>query len=268
MPSWNDKETSSDEDCEVVSMDMGLMEEPETIVKPLFYGQLELAKPKCILHQMRHVKRVAFEGTVTGRRFYGCPVQANGVNCGVVELVDGPWPPVLQRCLSKLWEMFHEQNYGRVLDKDKFEKELAKVKSEHGRELAKLKMKNDNLCIEYTKLVDDVSKMFDWQDGRVDKNVQQKQMEEELEKKKKELEEKAMLEVQMEKLKLAKEQMCILQSQADIIKNTRKAMNDVQVDRDVVMKEKAKLELAVAELLKDGYGSKEKLEQIKAILES
>ncbi|VAI01680.1 unnamed protein product [Triticum turgidum subsp. durum] len=239
MPSWNDKETSSDEDCEVVSMDMGLMEEPETIVKPLFYGQLELAKPKCILHQMRHVKRVAFEGT------------ANGVNCGVVELVDGPWPPVLQRCLSKLWEMFHEQNYGRVLDKDKFEKELAKVKSEHGRELAKLKMKNDNLCIEYTKLVDDVSKMFDWQDGRVDKNVQQKQMEEELEKKKKELEEKAMLEVQMEKLKL-----------------TRKAMNDVQVDRDVVMKEKAKLELAVAELLKDGYGSKEKLEQIKAILES
>ena len=33
-------------------------------------------------------------------------------------------------------------------------------------------------------------------------------------------------------------------------------------------KEKAKLELVVAELLKEGYGSKEKLEQIKAILES
>ncbi|KAF7066793.1 hypothetical protein CFC21_072729 [Triticum aestivum] len=221
-------------------MDMGLMEEPETIVEPLLYGQLELAEPKCILHQMRHVKRFAFEGT------------ANGVNCGVVEWVDGPWPQVLQRCLSKLWEMFHEQNCGRVLDKDKFVLELAKVKSEHERELAKLKMENDNLCIEYTKLVYDVSKMFDWQDGRVDKKVHQKQVEEEeLEKKKKELEEKAMLEVQMEKLKLA-----------------RKAMKDVQVDRDVLMKEKEKVELVVAELLKDGYGSKEKLEQIKAILES
>ncbi|XBJ10299.1 hypothetical protein VPH35_015191 [Triticum aestivum] len=237
MPSWNDEETSSEEECEVVSMDMGLMEEPDTIVEPLFCGQLELVHPKC-LHQMRPIKRVAFEGP------------ENGVNCGVVEWVDGPWPPVLQRCLCKLWEMFHEQNLGRVLDKEKFEKELAKLKSEHERELAKLKTENDKLCIEYTKLVDDVSKMFDWQDGRVDKKVYQKQVEEEeLEKKKKELEEKVMLEVQMEKLKL-------------------KAMKDVEVDRDVLKKEKAKLELVVAELLKDGYGSKDKLEQIKAILES
>ncbi|VAH27368.1 unnamed protein product [Triticum turgidum subsp. durum] len=193
---------------------------------------------------MRPIKRVAFEGP------------ENGVNCGVVEWVDGPWPTVLQRCLCKLWEMFHEQNFGRVQDKKKFEKELARLKTEHERELAKLRAENDKLCIEYTKLVDDVSKMFDWQDGRVDKKVDkkvhQKQVEEEeLEKKKKELEEKAMLEVQMEKLKL-----------------TRKAMKDVQVDRDVLKKEKAKLELVVAELLKEGYGSKEKLEQIKAILDS
>nr|XP_020189097.1 uncharacterized protein LOC109774742 [Aegilops tauschii subsp. strangulata] len=212
MPTWNDEETSSEEECEVVSMDMGLMEEPATTVEPLFCGQLELAHPKCILDQMRPIKRVAFEGPVIGRRFYDCPVQENGVNCGVVEWVDGPWPTVLQRCLCKLWEMFHEQNFGRV----------------------------------YQKQVE----------------------EEELEKKKKELEEKAMLEVQMEKLKLAKEQRCILQNQADIIKNTRKAMKDVEVDRDVLKKEKAKLELVVAELLKEGYGSKEKLEQIKAILES
>ncbi|KAF7080353.1 hypothetical protein CFC21_084447 [Triticum aestivum] len=150
MPSWNDEETSSEEDCQVVSMDMGLMEEPDTIVEPLFCGQLELAQAKCILHQMRPIKRVAYEGI------------ENGVNCDVVEWVDGPWPPVLQRCLSKLWEMFHEQNCGRILDKEKFEKELAKLKCEHERELAKLKMENDKLCIEYTKLVDDVSKMFDW----------------------------------------------------------------------------------------------------------
>ncbi|VAH41865.1 unnamed protein product [Triticum turgidum subsp. durum] len=236
MPSWNDKETSSEEECEAVSMDMGLMEEPDTTVEPLFCGQLELAHPKCILHQLRPIKRVAFEGP------------ENGVNCGVVEWVDGPWPIVLQRCLCKLWEMFHEQNFGRVQDKEKFEQELARLKSEHERELAKLRTENDKLCIEYTKLVDDVSKMFAWQDGRMDKKQVE---EEELEKKKKELEEKAMLEVQMEKLKL-----------------TRKAMKDVEVDRDVLKKEKAKLELVVAELLNEGYGSKEKLEQIKAILES
>ncbi|XP_044354443.1 uncharacterized protein [Triticum aestivum] len=235
MPSWNDEETSSEEECEVVSMDMGLMEEPDTTVEPLFCGQLELAHPKCILHQLRPIKRVAFEGPVTGRRFYGCPVQENGVNCGVVEWVDGPWPTVLQRCLCKLWEMFHEQNFGRVQDKEKFEKELARLKSEHERELAKLRTEMTSF------------------DGRVDKKVYQKQVEEEeLEKKKKELEEKAMLEVQMEKLKLAKEQRCILQSQADIIKNTRKAMKAVEVDRDVLKKEKAKLELVVAELLKEG----------------
>ncbi|VAH53428.1 unnamed protein product [Triticum turgidum subsp. durum] len=194
-------------------------------------------------------------------------MQENGVNCGVVEWVDGPWPPVLQRCLCKLWEMFHEQNLGRVLDKEKFEKELDKVKTEHDRELAKLKIENDKLCIEYTKLVEDVSKMFDWQDGRVDKKVNQKQVEEE-ELEKKEVEEKSRLEVQMKKLKLADEQRCVLQSQADIIKNTRKAMKDVEVDRYLLKKEKAKLEQVVAELLKDGYGSKEKLEQIKAILDS
>ncbi|KAI4993775.1 hypothetical protein ZWY2020_008088 [Hordeum vulgare] len=131
MPSRNVGETSFDDDCQAVSMDMGLLEAPDTIVEPLFCGQLELSEPKCILHHMRPLKCVAFEGTLTGRRFYGCPVQENGVNYGVVEWVDGPWPPVLQRCLDKLWEMFHEQNCGRVLDKEKFEKELAKLKTEN-----------------------------------------------------------------------------------------------------------------------------------------
>ncbi|KAI4982210.1 hypothetical protein ZWY2020_022702 [Hordeum vulgare] len=145
-------------------------------------------------------------------------LMGNGVNCGVVEWVDGPWPPVLRRCLSKLWEI---------------------------------------------KLVEDVSKIFDWQDGRVDKKVYQKQVEEEdFEKNKKEVEEKARLEVQLEKLKLANEQRCILQSQADIMENTRKAMKDVEVGRDLLKKEKAKLERVVAELLKDVHGSKEKLEKI------
>ncbi|XBI84561.1 hypothetical protein VPH35_092847 [Triticum aestivum] len=119
--------------------------------------------------------------------------------------------------------MFHEQNCGRVVDKQKYEKHLAKLKTE-----------NDKLCIEYTKLVQDVSKMFDWQDGRVDHMNYQKAVDEEEFEKKKEVEESGKLEVQMEKLKLAKEHRCILQSQADIIKNTRKAMKEVEHERDLL----------------------------------
>ncbi|XBJ21084.1 hypothetical protein VPH35_011798 [Triticum aestivum] len=150
-------------------------------------------------------------------------------------------------------------NCGRVVDKQKYEKHLAKLKTE-----------NDKLCIEYTKLVQDVSKMFDWQDGRVDHMDYQKAIDEEEfeKKKKKEVEESAKLEVQMEKLKLAKEHRCILQSQADIIKNTRKAMKEVEQERDLLKIEKAKLEHVVNELLNDGHASKEKLEKIKAILDS
>ena len=150
--------------------------------------------------------------------YFNFQMQSEGVNCGVTEWVDTPWHPILQNCLSRLWDMYHEQNCGRVVDKQKYEKHLAKLKTE-----------NDKLCIEYTKLVQDVSKMFDWQDGRVDHMDYQKAVEEEeFEKKKKEVEESARLEVQMEKLKLAKEQRCILQSQADIIKNTRNAMKEVE----------------------------------------
>jgi len=61
--------------------------------------------------------------------------------------------------------MYHEQNCGRVVDKQKYEKHLAKLKTE-----------NDKLCIEYTKLVQDVSKMFDWQDGRVDTWITRRQL--------------------------------------------------------------------------------------------
>jgi len=88
--------------------------------------------------------------------YFNFQMQSEGVNCGVTEWVDKPWHPILQNCLSRLWDMYHEQNCGRVVDKQKYEKHLAKLKTE-----------NDKLCIEYTKLVQDVSKMFDWQDGRV-----------------------------------------------------------------------------------------------------
>ncbi|XP_044428528.1 uncharacterized protein [Triticum aestivum] len=207
---------------------------------------------KCTLHDMKPRKCVAFEGANTGRRFYGCPVQG-GVNCGVVQWVDPAWPDVLKNCLIKLWEMFHEQNLGRIQDKHAYEDDVAKLKKDY-----------DLLCTEYHKMVDDVSKMFDWQDG-VGKIDYQKAMDaEKFEKQKEELE----LEMKMEKLRLAKEQRCILQAQADIIHNTRKAMKEIKVDRDLLAQEKTELEKVVADLLNAGHGSKEKLEKIKAILEA
>ncbi|XBH87177.1 hypothetical protein VPH35_074691 [Triticum aestivum] len=147
-----------------------------------------------------------------------------GVNCGVVQWVDPVWPDALKNCLIKLWEMFHEQNLGRIQDKHAYEDE------------------------------DGV--------GKID--YQQAMDAEKYEKKKEELE----LEMKMDKLRLAKEQKCILQSQAEIIHNTRKATKEIKVDRDLLAQEKKELEKVVADLLNAGHGSKEKLEQIKAILEA
>jgi hypothetical protein len=179
-------------------------------------------------------------------------IAQGGLNCGVVKWVDPVWPDTLKNCLIKLWEMFHEQNLGRIQDKNAYENEIAKLKKEY-----------DDLCSEYHKMVDDVTKMFDWQDG-VGKVDYQKAMDaEKYEKKKEELE----MEVKMEKLRLAKEQKCILSAQADIIQNTRKAMKEIKVDRDLLAQEK-ELEKVVADLLNAGHGSKEKLGQIKAILEA
>uniref|UniRef100_A0A453KZ54 Uncharacterized protein n=2 Tax=Aegilops tauschii subsp. strangulata TaxID=200361 RepID=A0A453KZ54_AEGTS len=88
----------------------------------------------------------------------------------------------------------------------------------------------------------------------------------ELNEKKKQLEDQAKIELSMEKLKLAKEQRCILQSQADIIQNMRKAMKEVEGDRDLLKQEKKKLEYLIADLLNVGHASKDKLERIKAIM--
>jgi hypothetical protein len=76
------------------------------------------------------------------------------VNYGVVKWVDPVHPDILKNCLLKLWEMFHEQNLGRIQDKNAYDAEVAKLMKE-----------KDHLYDEYHKMVDDVTKMFDWQDG-------------------------------------------------------------------------------------------------------
>uniref|UniRef100_A0A8I6X4V0 Uncharacterized protein n=1 Tax=Hordeum vulgare subsp. vulgare TaxID=112509 RepID=A0A8I6X4V0_HORVV len=153
--------------------------------------------------------------------------------------------------------MYHEQNLGRVKDKQAHEKEVGKLKKEI-----------DFLSNSYNQLVEDVSKLFDYQDSKMSHDMEYtSQAINDLNKNKKELEDHAKIEISMEKLKLAKEQRCILQSQAGIIQNMRKTMKKVHGDMDLLKEEKKKLEYLIADLLKAGHGSKDKLERIKAIMD-
>uniref|UniRef100_A0A453B669 Uncharacterized protein n=1 Tax=Aegilops tauschii subsp. strangulata TaxID=200361 RepID=A0A453B669_AEGTS len=251
MPSWpNSNETSNADDDEYMdeysSMQMEYFQTPDTVIDPSFSGLVVESDRKCILHRQRPGRFVAFEGTDTGRRFIGCATM----------WVDAPWPVILQRCLTKLWDMYHEENLGRVQDKEAHEIEVEKLKKEL-----------DSLANQYSQLVDDVSKLFDYQDGQKSHDMDYtSQAINELKEKKHQLEEQAKIEVQMEKLKLKKEQRCILQSQADIIQNTRKAMKEIQVERDLLKEEKKKLEHVISELLKAGHGCKEKLDKIKEVV--
>ncbi|KAF7091656.1 hypothetical protein CFC21_094211 [Triticum aestivum] len=234
---------------------MEYFQTPETMIDPSFCGLVVESDCKCILHRQRPGKFVPFEGTDTGRRFIGC-ANEDGLNCGVLEWVDAPWPVILQRCLTKLWHMYHEQNVGRVQGKEA-----------HGIEVTKLKKELNSLGNPYSQLVDDVSKLFDYQDEQKSHHMDYTSHAiNELEEKKQQLEEQAKIELQMEKLKLKKEQRCILQSQADVIHNTRKPMKEIQVERDLLKEEKKKLEHVISELLKAGHGCKEKLDKIKEVV--
>ncbi|KAI5017521.1 hypothetical protein ZWY2020_042409 [Hordeum vulgare] len=154
MPSWNDSE-SSDNHISMVGMERDLFETPDTVVDPSLCASVTESEPKCMIHRERPSKMVAFKGTLTGRRFLGCSVEHGCVNCGVVEWVDAPWPDILQRCLERIWDMYHEQNLGRVKDEEAHEKEVAK-----------LKKGIDFLGNNYSELVNDVSNLFDYQDGK------------------------------------------------------------------------------------------------------
>ncbi|XP_073355147.1 uncharacterized protein [Aegilops tauschii subsp. strangulata] len=181
MPSWKDGEESSEEE-ELVGMDLEQhWANPGTTIDASFCGRAADASITCRLHLAPCMKYVAFEGKDTGRRFYGCVVPqlqesnymeasiSDGIDCGVAQWVDATWPSILQRCLVKIWEMFHEENHGRMIDHEKYKKELDKVNKQL-----------DTLGDQYSQLVEGVTKMFDWadQNNRVmsDEEFKQKQM--------------------------------------------------------------------------------------------
>ncbi|KAM0904207.1 hypothetical protein ACQ4PT_018171 [Festuca glaucescens] len=76
---------------------------PATWDEPTFTGLAADCPEVCRLHRKETVKRVAFEGANTGRRFYMCSVQGYIENCGFHSWLDDEWPQTMKNTLLKLW---------------------------------------------------------------------------------------------------------------------------------------------------------------------
>ncbi|EMS60122.1 hypothetical protein TRIUR3_02080 [Triticum urartu] len=70
-----------------------------------------------------------------------------GVNCGVVEWVDHPWPIIMQRCLLKLWGMLDESND----DRQAKDEEISMLKMDN--EQVNLKLENLVAAVERTNVI-------------------------------------------------------------------------------------------------------------------
>ncbi|KAI5009001.1 hypothetical protein ZWY2020_010049 [Hordeum vulgare] len=77
---------------------------------------------------------------------------AAGVNCGVVEWVDKPWPLIMQRCLLKLWQMFHKGNDEHNEQKEEINK-LKKDMEELNLILKDLEKKKNQLDNDHERLM-------------------------------------------------------------------------------------------------------------------
>ena len=172
------------------------------------------------------------------------------MNCGVVQWIDGPWPTPMQKAILKLWDMYHEDNHGRMMDKIVHDKEVAKLH----KEIKKLKNQLDKSGDQYQNLVDDVSKMYDHDATKLDKKDISMQIDKGMDK----------LNIEFKHLKN------ISISQSTIIRNTRKErdrikeeMEEIKEERDVIMQhrdclkeEKKKPESGIADLLTAGQCTK------------
>ncbi|XP_047085071.1 uncharacterized protein LOC124696377 [Lolium rigidum] len=83
---------------------------PDSWDEPTFTGLAAGCPEVCRLHQKEPVKRVAFEGTNTGRRFYMCSVEGYIENCGFHSWLDDEWPQPMKNTLLKLWGMYHDMH--------------------------------------------------------------------------------------------------------------------------------------------------------------
>ena len=63
-----------------ISVPSWLQKNPNTIMDPSFYGVVVDWEPKCMMHQQRPNKFIAFEGFDAGKSFYDCAVQMRYVH--------------------------------------------------------------------------------------------------------------------------------------------------------------------------------------------
>ncbi|KAM0914984.1 hypothetical protein ACQ4PT_011141 [Festuca glaucescens] len=122
---------------------------PDSWDEPTFTGLAAGCPEVCRLHQKEPVKRVAFEGTNTGRRFYMCSVQGYIENCGFHSWLDDEWPQPMKNTLLKLWGMYHDM-HNALLDE----------KIENGKLVKDLNEERIKVEKKYSSLMADVSKFM------------------------------------------------------------------------------------------------------------
>ncbi|XBH58141.1 hypothetical protein VPH35_079626 [Triticum aestivum] len=164
MSTQNFRQEGRKEGLNFLELDFDFYENPDTIEDHDFYGK-ELDRPLyCVLHDTKPLKCVAFEGSDTGRRFFDCAGK-RGVNCGVVEWVDRPWPIIMPRCLLKLWGMLDESND----DRQAKDEEISRLKMDN--EQVNLKLENLVAAVERTNVTTMKIDRQKKQMGIVDKDV-------------------------------------------------------------------------------------------------
>ncbi|KAM0927049.1 hypothetical protein ACQ4PT_003167 [Festuca glaucescens] len=127
---------------------------PDSWDEPTFTGLAAGCPEVCRLHGKEPVKRVAFEGMNTGRRFYMCSVQAYIENCGFHSWLDDEWPQPMNNTLLKLWEMYHDM-HNALLD-EKIEN--GKLVKDLNEEKIKVEKKYSNLMADVSKFMNDTER--------------------------------------------------------------------------------------------------------------
>nr|XP_051220991.1 uncharacterized protein LOC127339151 [Lolium perenne] len=129
---------------------------PDSWDEPTFTGLAAGCPEVCRLHQKEPVKRVAFEGTNTGRRFYMCSVQGMQYieNCGFHSWLDDEWPQPMKNTLLKLWGMYHDM-HNALLDEKIENGKLVKYLNE---ERIKVEKKYSSLMADVSKFMNDTER--------------------------------------------------------------------------------------------------------------
>lgn len=179
----------------------------------------------------------------------------------VVEWLDDDWPDSLKRALLKLWDMYEKSRHGRVkdnLDQAEVNKKLSEEKQK--------------IELEHSHLVNDVKKIFDAQEKRVNEYNYQKIVKGDYEDQKIGLMEHAIAQGEEERAKMEKEniklkndlqQLKLSQAaQARVIKNIKLKAEE---EREQLKLEKKKLEYNIDDLLKTLDENGSKLNRIKGI---